>query len=85
MQDILDMLVQEIERGAFPIFFAKSEYRRDQHDALEHSHWLEEHLSGEEKFHLEQVHAADVRLETLEREAIIRTALAIGIRLALSC
>ena len=40
MQDILDMLVQEIEAGAFPYFFAKGEYRRDQQSALEHFQWL---------------------------------------------
>jgi len=40
-------------------------------------------LSGEEKAHLEQAKAADVSMETLEREAMARVALAIGIRLAL--
>ncbi len=77
------MLMQEIERGAFPYFFAQGEYRRNQHTALEHFQWLEEHLSEEERAHLEQAKAADVSMETLEREAIMRTALAVGIRLAL--
>ena len=77
------MLMQEIERGAFPYFFAQSEYRRNQHTALEHYQWLEEHLGGEEKTHLEKARAADTCLDTLEREAIMRTALALGIRLAL--
>ncbi len=83
MDDILDMLMQEIERGAFPYFFAHGKYRRNQQVALEHYQWLEEHLSGEEKAHLEQAKAADVSMETLEREAMARVALAIGIRLAL--
>ncbi len=83
MQDILDMLVQEIEEGAFPYFCAKREYRRNRQSALEHFQWLEEHLSGEEKDHLEKARAADLRLDTLEREAMTRIALAIGIRLAL--
>lgn len=83
MDDILDMLVQEIERGAFPYFFAQGEYRRNQQSALEHFQWLEEHLSGEEKAHLEKARAADLRLDTLEREAMTRVALAVGIRLAL--
>ena len=83
MDDILDMLVQEIERGAFPYFFAQGEYRRNQQSALEHYQWLEEHLGGEEKAHLEQARAADVSMETLEREAMTRVALAVGIRLAL--
>ena len=80
MQDILDMLVQEIEEGAFPYFCAKREYRQS---ALEHFQWLEEHLSGEEKAHLEKACAANLRIESLEREAMTRIALAIGIRLAL--
>lgn len=85
MTDIFDSLVQDIERDAFPLFFAKSEYRQNQNCALEHFQWLEEHLGGEEKAHLEQARAADIYLDTLEREAIVRTALAVGIRLALSC
>ena len=83
MDDILDMLMQEIERGAFPHFYAQSEYRRSQQSALEHYQWLDEHLSGEEKAHLEKARAADLRLDTLEREAMTRVALAIGTRLAL--
>lgn len=85
MDDILDMLVQEIEQGAFPYFFAKSEYRQNQRYALEHFQWLEEHLGEEEKVHFEKARAADLRLDTLERQAIMRTALALGIRLALCC
>ena len=77
MDDILDMLIQEIERGAFPYFFAQGEYRRSQQSALE------QHLGGEEKAHLEEAKAADLSMETLEREAMTRMALAIGIRLAL--
>ena len=49
MQDILDMLVQEIEEGAFPYFCAKREYRRNRQSALEHFQWLEEHLSGPDR------------------------------------
>ena len=85
MNDILDSLVQDIERGAFPLFYAKSEYRQNQNCAMEHMQWLEEHLSDEEKAHWEQAKAADVCLDTLEREAMVRTALAVGIRLALCC
>lgn len=85
MDDILNMLMQEIERGAFPYFFAQGEYRRNQQSALEHYQWLEEHLGGEEKAHLEQARTADTRVDALEREALIRTALAVGVRLALPC
>ena len=83
MDDILDMLMQEIEQGAFPYFFAQSEYRQSQQSALEHFQWLEEHLDDEEKAHLEKARAADLDLDTLEREAIMRTAIALGIRFAL--
>ena len=30
MDDIFNMLMQEIEQGAFPYFFAQLEYRRSQ-------------------------------------------------------
>lgn len=83
MDDILDMLMQEIERGAFPYFFAQSEYRQKQQSALEHMQWLEEHLDEEAMMHLQQMQSADTSLDTLEREAITRTAIAVGIRLAL--
>ena len=83
MQNILDMLAQEIERGAFPYFFVQGEYRQNQYYAEKHYQWLEEHLSAEEKEHLEKARDADATIDTLEREAIIRTAIAIGIRLAL--
>lgn len=85
MDDIFDSLVQDIEQGSFPYFFAKSEYRQNQRYALEHFQWLEEHLGDEEKAHLEKARAADLCLDTLERNAMVRTAIAIGIRLALSC
>ena len=85
MEDIFDSLIEDIERGAFPYFYAKSEYRQNQHSALEHFQWLDEHLGEEEKAHLEKARAADVCLYTLEREALVRLALAMGIRLALSC
>lgn len=83
MEDILNMLVQEIERDAFPYFFAQSEYRQNQHYAEKHYQWLEEHLSAEEKEHLEKARDAECCVDTLEREAIIRAALAVGVRLAL--
>ena len=83
MDDIFDMLMQEIEQGAFPYFFAQGEYRRSQQSVLEHYQWLEEHLGDEEKAHLEQARAADVSMDTLEREAMTRVALAVGIRLTL--
>lgn len=85
MDDIIDMLVQTVERGAFPYFFAQSEYRQNQHYAEKHMQWLEEHLDAEAKEHLEKARDAECYVDTLEREALIRTALAVGIRLALPC
>ena len=85
MDDIFHMLVETIERGSFSYFYAKSEYRRSQYEALQHSQWLEEHLDDEEKAHWEKLRDADLGVDILEREALIRTALAVGIRLALSC
>lgn len=85
MDNIFDTLMQEIEESAFPYCYAKGEYRRKQHCAEEHMQWLYEHLDSEAKAHLEQARAADVRLDILEREAMVRTAIAVGIRLALSC
>ena len=52
---------------------------------MEHFQWLNEHLGDEEKEHLEKARAADLSMDTLEREAMVRTALAVGIRLALPC
>ena len=84
MQDILDTLVHEIERDAVPCFFAKSEYRENQHYAQKHMQWLKEHLDDEAKEHLEKAQDAESCVDTLEREALIRTAIAVGIRLTLS-
>ncbi|MBD5133334.1 MAG: hypothetical protein HDT38_02505 [Clostridiales bacterium] len=85
MDDIFDSLVQDIEREAYPYFYAKSEYRQQQFQSLLHMNWLKEHLSDEEMAHLEQAREAGSRVDTLEREALVRTALAAGIRLALCC
>ena len=40
-------------------------------------------MGDKEKAHLEQARAADVSMDTLEREAMPRVALAVGIRLSL--
>ena len=82
---ILDMLVQSIERDAFPYFYAKAEYRQNQDYAARHFQWLREHLGKEARGHLEKAWDAETYIDAFEREALIRTALAVGIRLALSC
>lgn len=83
MQDILDMLMQEIERDSSSRFCAQPEYRQKQFQALLHMNWLKEHLNEEEMKHLEQMQDADISAAALEHEALIRTALAVGVRLTL--
>ena len=85
MDAVINALVQEIEEAAFPHFFALSEYRRSQSHAMEHAQWLEEHLTDEAQNHLERLRAADLSMDALEREAMVRAALTAGIRLALTC
>lgn len=83
MQDIFDTLVQEIEKAAFPHFFARSEYRQNLDRAEKHSQWLEEHLSVEAREHLKKARDAECCMDSLVREAMVRTALALGARLAI--
>lgn len=83
MEDMFDMLAQTIEEAAFPACSRKAEYHRQVLRAERNMEWLEEHLEGEARTHWEQATQAQLRAETLEREAIIRTAIAAGIRLAL--
>ena len=83
MDDILDMLMQEIERDSSSRFCAGAEYRQQRFQALLHMNWLEERLDEEELAHLEKALEAELRIDTLEREAMARTALAVGVRLAL--
>lgn len=85
MDNIICLLMQGIEDAAFPSFFAQSEYRQNQYYAGEHFQWLEEHLSEEAKEHLDKAREAEVSMDNLEREAMVRTALAVGGRLALAC
>lgn len=84
MQDILDTLIQAIEENAFPLSCAQPEYRQNQHYAQKHRQWLEENLSKEAKEHLEKARNAEDDMDTLEREIMVRTALAVGMRLALA-
>ena len=83
MEDILDMLMQEIERDSSSRFYAQPGYRQQQFQALLHMNWLKEHLNEEEMKHLEQMQDADISAAALEHEALIRTALAVGVRLTL--
>lgn len=83
MDEIFDSLVQTIDEGSYQYISPMGEYRREQHCAGQHLQWLEEHLNGEEKAHLEGLRNAEVRVATLEYEALVKVAIAAGIRLAL--
>ena len=83
MQDIFDTLMQVIDESSFPYISPKRKYREEQHCAERHLQWLEEHLNEEEKAHLEEFRNAELNISTLECEASIKIALAVGIRLAL--
>lgn len=85
MTNILDTLVQSIEKNAFPHGCANGEYRQNKYYARLHMQWLAEHLNDEERERLEKARDAESYVDTLEREALVRLALAVGIRLALSC
>ena len=62
MEDIFTALLQAIEEEAFPLFYANSEYRREQSQVLQQLQWLEERLTDEEKAHLETLRRAGLRL-----------------------
>lgn len=85
MEDIFATLVQTIEENAFPLSCAQPEYRQNQHYAEKHRQWLEENLGKEAKEPLEKARNAEDDMDTLEREIMVRTALAVGMRLALAC
>ena len=85
MEDIICSLLQAIEENAFPIYYANSEYRREQSQILQQLQWFSERLTDEEKAHLETLRQADLRIASLECEAEVRLALAVGMRLALAC
>ena len=82
MDDILSLLVQEIERGSCPCFSEKSEYQQSQYFASLHRKWLEGHLDEEAMAHFEKMQDAEIYIDTLRCEALIKMAIAIGIRLA---
>lgn len=84
MDEIICSLTQAIEEEAFPLFYANSEYRREQSQVLQQLQWLEEHLTDEEKAHLETLLQAELHIASLECEAEVRLALATGVRLALA-
>lgn len=85
MDDILNSLVQAIDENSFPYIFPKTEYRQEERCVEQHLQWLNEHLNNEEKAHLEQLLSAELRVSILKDKALIKVAVAAGIRLALSC
>lgn len=83
MEDIFDSLLQAIAEDAFASYSADPVYLQRRHCAEQQSNWLEEHLNDEERAHLEQLRQAELRVVSLECEAEIRLALALGARLAI--
>lgn len=83
LTNIFDTLMQVIDESSFPYISPKERYREEQRCAERHLQWLEEHLNEEEKAHLEGFRNAELNISTLECEASIKIALAVGIRLAL--
>lgn len=83
MDDILDMLMQAIDERSFSHISPMGEYRQEQYCAERHLQWLEEHLNEEEKAHLEAFRNAELSISARECKAFVKTALAVGIRLAL--
>lgn len=84
MDDILCSLLQAISENAFASYDTSPEYLQSRRYAEQQSEWLEERLNDEERIHLEQLRQAELRVISLECEAEIRLALALGIRLALA-
>ena len=83
MEDIFDSLVQAIDENSYPYLCPKAEYRQEQYRAEQHLQWLKEHLNNEEKAHLDQLLNAELQISVLENKALIKVALATGIRFAL--
>lgn len=85
MKDILDSLLQAIAENAFASYDTDPEYLQSRSCAGQQAEWLEERLTGEEKAHLEILRQSELRVVSLECEAEIKLALAVGMRLALAC
>lgn len=85
MDDILDMLIQAIDENSFPCISPRAKYRQEEHCAEQHLQWLEEHLNEEERAHLNAFRDAELNICIQECKASVKTALAVGIRLALPC
>lgn len=83
LTNIFDTLMQGIDESSFPYISPMGKYREEQYCVEQHLQWLIEHLNDEENAHLEQLLNAELRVNLLENKALIKTALATGIRLAL--
>lgn len=84
MDDIISSLLQAISENAFASYDTNPKYLQSRRYAEQQSEWLEEHLNDEERVHLEQLQQAELRVISLECEAEIRLALALGVRLSLA-
>ena len=80
LENLYDMLFDEIEKRAEP--FYTREYYRQVNCVEEHLQWLSDHLDEEGNAHLEQARDSEIHAMFMERNALVRAAVTIGIRLA---
>lgn len=83
MDDLFNELIQAIDEGSYRYISPRAKYRQEGYRAEQHRQWLEEHLSDEGRAHLQQLLDAELRVTLLEDQALVKTAIAAGIRLAL--
>ena len=83
MTNIFNELMQAIDEGSYQYISPRAKHRQEGYRAEQHRQWLEEHLSDEGRAHLQQLLDAELHVNLLEDQALVKTAIAVGIRLAL--
>lgn len=83
MTNIFNELMQAIDEGSYQYISPKVKHRQEEYRVEQHLQWLEAHLNDEEKVHLKQLLDAELHVAILENRALVKTAIAAGIRLAL--
>lgn len=79
LENLYGMLFDEIEKRAKP--FYSPEYYRQIDSVEEHLQWLSEHLDEEGNAHLEQARDSETHAIFMERSALVRAAISVGIQL----
>lgn len=80
LENLYDILFDEIEKRAEP--FYPPEYYRQIDCVEEHFQWLSDHLDEEGNAHLEQARDSETHAIFMERNALVRAAITMGIHLA---